>query len=107
MIIFALIFFYLAFKFGSREGASESDMLKVQAFKTYFFLVGLFFLLASQLIMINDVSLINKTSSMGFITDMLWFILAIMVICFCILFILMLKDAINLIAQKKLIKIRW
>lgn len=107
MIVFALLFFYLSFKLGTSEGAGESDLLKVQAFKTYFFLTGLFFLLASQLIMVNYVSLINKGSSMGFIQDMLWFILAITGISFVIIFVMILKDVINLMIQKKMFAIRW
>jgi uncharacterized membrane protein YhdT len=107
IIVFALLFFYLSFKLGTTEGAGESDLLKVQAFKTFFFMVGLIFLLASQLIMINYVSLINKGSSMGFIEDMLWFILAIIAISVVILFIMILKDVVNLIAQKKILRLQW
>lgn len=107
MIVFAIIMFYISFKLGSGEGSSEEDLLKVHAFKIFFFMAGLIFLMASQLIMINYVSMINKTSSMGFIEDMLWFILAIIVISFVVLFLLVIKDAMNLIAQKKLFKIRW
>lgn len=107
MVILAIIFFYLSFKIGGGEGAGEADILKIQAFKTYFFLVGLIFLLGFQLMLINYVSIMNKTVNFGFIEDLLWFILAIIAISMMALLVFILKDVANLIAQKKLLKLRW
>jgi hypothetical protein len=95
VITITIILFVLSFK------------VEQEGFKIFYFLVGLVFLLAVLLIIINYISIMNKESSLGFIADMLWYILVALVFTVVVIFILILKDLANLIVQKKLLQIRW
>jgi len=95
VITITIILFILSFK------------VEQEGFKIFYFLVGLVFLLAVLLIIINYISIMNKETSLGFIANMLWYILVALAFTVVVIFIYILKDLANLIAQKKLLQIRW
>jgi len=88
----AVLFFILSWK-------TETD-----AFKIYYFFAGLLFLLATLLIMINYINLLNKATSLGFVEDMLWWVLIAYTFSIAILFVLMFADFWKLLKEKKVLK---
>lgn len=89
--IFAIsvLFFVLSWKTGT------------DAYRIYYFFAGLIFLLATLLMMITYIDLMNKSASIGYVEDMLWWILVVYIFSIVILFIMMFVDLWKLLSEKK------
>jgi len=84
-----VLFFILSWK-------TEND-----AYRVYFFFAGLLFLLANMLAMITYINVMNKATSLGYVEDMLWWVLVIYAFSIVILFVLMFVDFWKLLGEKK------
>jgi len=73
-----------------------------ELYKIFFHFAALFFFLATLLIDVSFVNNLNITSSMGYVSDLLWIIIIALILAIFALFLLLLNDAIGALSGKPL-----